>query len=136
MRQKNTMVKSQSGQLTVGIDLGDKFSHYCILDRAGEVLEEGRIRTTADARRMHCGRISTIVVQCAWPSRLARTQHGSMNYSLGLVTKCSLRTRAISHVSLKAKAIRTTLSSLHGLLESILSCYTRFNIAVLRRRRI
>ena len=53
MRQKNTMVKSQSGQLTVGIDLGDKFSHYCILDRAGDVLEEGRIRTTADALRAH-----------------------------------------------------------------------------------
>ncbi len=53
MRQKNTMVKSQSGQLTVGIDLGDKFSHYCILDRAGEVLEEGRIRTTTDALRTH-----------------------------------------------------------------------------------
>ncbi len=134
MRQKNTMVKSQSGQLTVGIDLGISSATIAFsTEPARYWRRDGYVR-----RRMHCGRISTIVVQCAWPLRLARTQHRSMSYSLGLVTKCSLRTRAISHLSLKAiaRAIRTTLSSLHGSLESILSCYTRFNIAVLRLRQI
>lgn len=31
---------------TVGIDLGDRMSHYCILDEQGEVVAEGTLRTT------------------------------------------------------------------------------------------
>ncbi len=36
---------------TIGIDLGDRFSHLCILDREGVVIEEGRLQTTAAAFR-------------------------------------------------------------------------------------
>ena len=32
--------------LTIGIDLGDRYSHYCVLDKNGNVLEEGRLSTT------------------------------------------------------------------------------------------
>ena len=32
--------------MTVGLDLGDKFSHFCVLDASGETLEEGRVATT------------------------------------------------------------------------------------------
>lgn len=38
---------------TVGLDLGDKFCHYCILDGDGEVMEEGRIKTEEGALRKH-----------------------------------------------------------------------------------
>ncbi|HJX83673.1 MAG TPA: IS110 family transposase [Candidatus Angelobacter sp.] len=38
---------------TVGVDLGDRFSHYCVLKRDGEVIEEGRIRTNEEAFRRH-----------------------------------------------------------------------------------
>ena len=38
--------------LTIGIDLGDRFSHFCVLDGAGEILEEGRVRTTPDANSL------------------------------------------------------------------------------------
>ena len=31
---------------TVGIDLGDRTSHYCILDEQGDVISEGTVRTT------------------------------------------------------------------------------------------
>lgn len=31
---------------TVGIDLGDQMSHYCILDEQGEIVSEGTLRTT------------------------------------------------------------------------------------------
>jgi hypothetical protein len=31
---------------TVGVDLGDQWSHYCILDLEGETLSEGQWRTT------------------------------------------------------------------------------------------
>ncbi len=46
---KRTQWSSHNPVSSLQVDLGDEFSHYCILDRAGEVLEEGRIRTTADA---------------------------------------------------------------------------------------
>lgn len=35
--------------LVIGVDLGDKHSHLCLLDKEGEVLEESRIRTTSKA---------------------------------------------------------------------------------------
>jgi hypothetical protein len=53
--------KHQSGELrpnldrlTVGVDLGDQGSHYCILGLEGETLAEGQMRTTqpeSDSRR-------------------------------------------------------------------------------------
>ncbi len=37
-------------KVTAGLDLGDKYSYLCLLDtRSGEVLEEGRLRTTPEA---------------------------------------------------------------------------------------
>ena len=35
-------------RLTVGVDLGDQWSHYCILGLEGETLAEGQLRTTED----------------------------------------------------------------------------------------
>jgi transposase len=49
LKKVNPMVHSQ----TVGIDLGDKFSHYCLLGKDGELLEEGRFRTTRDGLGSH-----------------------------------------------------------------------------------
>ncbi len=38
--------------MTVGIDLGDKYSHLCLIDtESGEVIEESRLRTTPEALR-------------------------------------------------------------------------------------
>src|SRR6266511_1956142 len=34
---------------TIGIDLGDRFSRWCALDREGEVVAEDRVSTTAPA---------------------------------------------------------------------------------------
>src|SRR5579871_1515992 len=36
-------------ELTIGIDLGDVWSHYCTLNQDGEVIDRGRFRTTAKA---------------------------------------------------------------------------------------
>src|SRR5437879_12233815 len=33
-------------QLTIGLDLGDRFSHYCILNASGEVIGEHKLPTT------------------------------------------------------------------------------------------
>jgi hypothetical protein len=38
---------SEQPQMTAGVDLGDKYSYLCLLDtQSGEVIEEGRLRTT------------------------------------------------------------------------------------------
>lgn len=36
-------------RLTIGVDLGDKQSHYCVLDAVGKVVLRGRLRTTPAA---------------------------------------------------------------------------------------
>jgi hypothetical protein len=36
-------------EMTIGIDLGDVWSHYCILNQDGEVVDRGRFRTTPKA---------------------------------------------------------------------------------------
>jgi len=54
-RKKTSPISKPAGTLTVGIDLGDKYSYYSVLDQAGEIVEEGRIRTTPDAFRVHFG---------------------------------------------------------------------------------
>jgi transposase len=36
-------------EMTIGIDLGDVWSHYCTLNEEGEVVDRGRFRTTPKA---------------------------------------------------------------------------------------
>lgn len=43
----------QRPEQTVGVDLGDRFSRYCVLDQEGEVIEEGRVKTDREAWRQH-----------------------------------------------------------------------------------
>jgi len=40
---------SETGKKTVGLDLGDRWSHWCELDSEGGVLERGRVQTEAKA---------------------------------------------------------------------------------------
>ena len=44
-------------QMTIGIDLGDRYSHFCVLDDGAEVLEDGRLRTTPRAFQQRFGSI-------------------------------------------------------------------------------
>jgi hypothetical protein len=39
-------------KMTAGLDLGDKYSYMCLIDsQSGEIMEEGRLRTTPEALR-------------------------------------------------------------------------------------
>jgi transposase len=66
-----------SPSMTVGLDVGDRHTQFCILDEAGEVVAEGRIRTTVEALREHFTRwaSSRVVLEAGtssgWISRLA-----------------------------------------------------------------
>jgi len=63
-------------QLTIGLDLGDRSSWYCVLDEAGQVLLEQKVSTTAKALREVFGRMprSRIALETGmhspWVSRL------------------------------------------------------------------
>jgi len=48
--------------LTIGLDLGDEWSQYCRLDERGEVIEEGRVRTTEGMLKEVFGRFPRSVV--------------------------------------------------------------------------
>src|SRR3989304_1864147 len=43
---KNDNTRLPGSGLTVGIDVGDKYSQICVLDVAAEGIDEGRVRTT------------------------------------------------------------------------------------------
>jgi transposase len=69
-------------QLTIGLDLGDRFSHYCILNESGEVIGEHHLATTPKGIDEVFGRIprSRIALETGthspWVSRqLARLGH-------------------------------------------------------------
>src|ERR1700679_3736151 len=38
---------------SVGLDLGDRFIHYCMLNQEGEVIEEGRMQNSESALCKH-----------------------------------------------------------------------------------
>ena len=64
-------------KVTAGLDLGDKYSYLCLLDTdGGEVIEEGRVRTTPEAlrRRFASERPMRIAIEAGthspWVSRL------------------------------------------------------------------
>jgi transposase len=45
-------VSKEQPKMTAGLDLGDKYSYLCLIDTLnGEVIEEGRLRTTPEALR-------------------------------------------------------------------------------------
>jgi|SRR5215208_4320625 transposase len=45
-------VSKQQPRMTAGLDMGDKYSYLCLIDtQSGEVVEEGRLRTTPETLR-------------------------------------------------------------------------------------
>jgi transposase len=42
-------------KLTIGLDLGDRWSFYCVLDEAGEVILEQKLATTPEAIKQALG---------------------------------------------------------------------------------
>jgi transposase len=73
-RSENRILKKR--QLTIGLDLGDRFSSYCVLDEAGKILLEHKLPTTPEAMEQTFGRMprSRIAMETGthspWVSRL------------------------------------------------------------------
>jgi predicted NBD/HSP70 family sugar kinase len=52
-------------QLTVGLDLGDRYSSYCVLDEAGAIVLEQNLPTTPEAMKQIFGKILRTVPKCS-----------------------------------------------------------------------
>src|SRR5258707_470755 len=63
-------------KLTIGVDLGDRWSFYCVLDEAGKIILEQKVSTTPEAIKQTFGKIpqSLIAMETGthspWVSRL------------------------------------------------------------------
>jgi transposase len=64
-------------KMTAGLDLGDKYSYLCLIDsESGELIEEGRLRTTPEAFRRRFASESSLRIaieagtHSPWVSRL------------------------------------------------------------------
>jgi transposase len=59
MQKISTMQTSRKnlfeGQLTIGVDLGDRSSAYCVLNEAGEIVLEHKLGTTPEAMKQVFG---------------------------------------------------------------------------------
>src|SRR6266481_1114733 len=70
----NEIFKEQ--KLTIGMDLGDRWSFYCVLDEAGKIILEQKVATTPEAMKQTFGKIprSLIALETGthspWVSRL------------------------------------------------------------------
>src|SRR5256712_6591851 len=70
----NEIFKEQ--KLTIGVDLGDRWSFYCVLDEAGKIILEQKLPTTPDAMKQTFSRTpqSRIALETGthspWVSRL------------------------------------------------------------------
>jgi transposase len=74
--KKGSTIQTSRERITVGLDLGDKYSQVCSLDDTAEVVEEARIRTSPEALRRKFGGIEPCLVvmeagtHSPWVSRL------------------------------------------------------------------
>src|SRR5499425_481281 len=81
MQKSSTMRRTGSKifkgrQLTIGVDLGDRWSFYCVLDESGKVILEEKIAMTPEAMKQTFARIprSRVALETGthspWASRL------------------------------------------------------------------
>src|SRR5260221_3206687 len=66
----------QEQKLTIGLDLGDRWSFYCVLDEAGKIILEQKVATTPDAMKQTFSKIPQGLIaletgtHSPWVSRL------------------------------------------------------------------
>ena len=89
MAKNGTLAKSEelepsfrttTKQITIGIDLGDRFSHCCVLGPDGEILTEGRLRSTPETMARHFQDLppSRIAIEVGTHSRWGEPTAGAM----------------------------------------------------------
>ena len=84
-------------RLTIGMDLGDHWSCYCILDEAGKILREQRVTTTPEALKQAFAKMprSLIALETGTHSPWVRRPAGHLGRASDL--SASLEPQQASH---------------------------------------
>ena len=63
-RAERVKIKQMAAKqdLTIGMDLGDRNSHYCILSEAGEVIRRDQVPTTPAGIRQRFGKTAPCLI--------------------------------------------------------------------------
>ncbi len=92
MQEISTMQASGSDnfkgpQVTIGLDLGDRPSNYCVLNAPGDILLEDKLPTTSLAMKQLFGRMlrSRIAMETSTHSRVARRPCGCLSTCYRLI---------------------------------------------------
>jgi hypothetical protein len=74
---KNTIFKGH--KLTIGMDLGDRWSCYCVLDEAGKIILEQKVAMTPEAMKQTFSKIpqGLIAMETGTHSRPFRKREGT-----------------------------------------------------------
>ena len=97
--------QSQSAT-TIGIDLGDVWSHYCTLNQDGEVIDRGRFRTTPKGIEKwftdvsHCRVAMEASDPATWSDKLSRDTSTAEGLNRPLLPKVSTNVSAVSRVGM------------------------------------
>jgi hypothetical protein len=81
MRKNSKKTALPKEGMTIGIDLGDKFSHYYMLDEAAKLIEQGTVLNTESSARKHFAGMPQAVI--AIETGQVRTGGGSCWKALG-----------------------------------------------------
>jgi transposase len=78
-REQTRKAQPESGPVTIGMDLGDKTSRYCVLNQQGEVIREGSVATSRKAltqlfgAKQRCRIAVEVGTHSPWVSRLLKS---------------------------------------------------------------
>lgn len=95
--------------LTVGLDLGDRYSHFYVIDAAGAYVEDGRVATTPSSIARWCGVMppARIVIESSTQSPwLSRAVHA---YGHEVIVANARRLQLIAHNDSKSDRVDAEL---------------------------
>jgi transposase len=114
--------KQEETHLTIGLDLGDKTSHFCVIGKNGEVIEQGTVRTNPSRFEKHFEKYasSLIAMEVSTHSRWASQLLQSLGHEVvvanaskvQLITKNSRKNDRVDARTL-ARLVRADRQLLH-----------------------
>ena len=117
--------KGTKERVTIGMDLGDKTSRYCMLSHEGEILREGQVTTTKAGMVEAFGALG--------PARIAIEVGTDSPWVSGLLR--SLGRELISSPKVREKTTAWTPKPWRAWLESIPRCSGRSSIEARKHKR-
>jgi DNA-binding transcriptional regulator YiaG len=91
------------GRLTIGLDLGDRSSAYCVLNEAGEIVLEHKLATTPET--MTSPAVGYIRTAYRLKSRFDRLREHGMLTRSEIARRCGISTNTVSDWQRKGQVV-------------------------------